>query len=72
MQSVQGLKCVLCGDFFAPDEVDYVCPKHGAEGILDVVYDYGRIASQISPESLVNNRDGSIWRYKPLLPVGDD
>jgi threonine synthase len=46
-----------------------VCPDHGNEGILDVCYDYGRIHSHISRESLASNRDSTIWRYKPLLPV---
>jgi threonine synthase len=40
MDHVIGLKCVLCGAEYAPGEVLYVCPKHGDEGILDVVYDY--------------------------------
>ena len=49
-----------------------MCPHHGHEGILDVVYDYDFIARDFSRESLHTNRDFSIWRYKPLLPVAPD
>jgi len=69
MDHVLGLKCTLCGAEYAPDEVEYVCPKHGDEGILDVVYDYRRIAGQLDPGALQASRDRSIWRYMPLLPV---
>ena len=40
MDHVLGLKCVLCGAEYDVDEVLYVCPKHGDEGMVDVVYDY--------------------------------
>lgn len=69
MDHVSHLKCLICGREYQPDEVAYVCPDHGYEGILDVVYDYGRIASHLSPSTLATNRDASIWRYKPLLPI---
>ena len=69
MDHVIGLKCVLCGAEYAPDEVLYVCPKHGDEGILDVVYDYDLIRRRLTRESLTASGDRSIWRYKPLLPV---
>jgi threonine synthase len=49
--------------------VDYVCPDHGDEGILDVRYDYDLIGKRISPKLLRHVNDYSIWRYKPLLPV---
>jgi threonine synthase len=51
------------------DQVDYVCPKHGDNGILDVIYDYRLLAQRISPGRLANNPTRSIWRYLPLLPV---
>ncbi|MBX3059552.1 MAG: threonine synthase [Anaerolineae bacterium] len=72
MEHILHLKCLICGREYQPDEVAYVCPEHGNEGILDVVYDYGRIAPHISPASLAANRETSIWRYKPLLPVAPD
>jgi threonine synthase len=72
MEHIFHLKCLICGRTYQPDEVAYVCPEHGNEGILDVVYDYGRIPPHISPTTLATNRETSIWRYKPLLPVAPD
>jgi threonine synthase len=72
VDQVLGLKCVLCGAEYEPDEVLYVCPKHGDEGILDVVYDYDLIGTRLTKEALAANRDYSIWRYAPLLPVEAD
>lgn len=72
MNHIKHLRCVICGKTYQPDEVDYVCPDHGAEGILDVVYDYDVISENISRDSLAENKDTTIWRYKPLLPVEPD
>jgi threonine synthase len=69
MDQVLGLKCTICGAEYAANEVKYVCPKHGDDGILDVVYDYRHIAQRISPEKLAGSPTRSIWRYLPLLPV---
>ena len=70
MNHVLGLKCTICGAEYGVDEVEYVCPKHGDDGILDVVYDYPLIARQINQRLLADDRSRSIWRYLPLLPVG--
>jgi threonine synthase len=69
MDHVIGLECMLCGAEYSPDEVPYVCPKHGDEGILDVLYDYDLVRRRLTRESLAANDERSIWRYKPLLPV---
>lgn len=69
MEHVLGLRCTLCGREYAVDEAEYVCPLHGDDGILDVVYDYKRIAQRISPDRLGGVSERSIWRYLPLLPV---
>ena len=69
MQHIHGLKCLVCGKLHRPEAVDYVCPDHGDEGILDVVYDYDDIDRRLSKESLLHSNDLSIWRYRPLLPV---
>jgi len=69
MQHVISLKCLICGKEYGIDEIDYVCPDHGDEGILDVQYDYDFIGRQISKKALLNSNDLNIWRYKPLLPV---
>jgi threonine synthase len=72
MDHILGLRCVLCGEEYGVDEVLYVCPKHGDEGILDVLYDYDLVATRLSKESLARNHDYSIWRYSPLLPIAGD
>jgi threonine synthase len=63
---------LISGQTFRPDEIDYVDPAYGPDGIVDVVYDYDLIARRLSPETLRLNRDMSIWRYKPLLPIAAD
>ncbi len=72
MDHVLNLKCTICGATYRADEVQYVCPHHGDDGILDVQYDYERIASRISRESLAACLERSIWRYKPLIAVEPD
>lgn len=73
MDHVLGLKCTICGAEYAVDDVSYVCPKHGDDGILDVLYDYAAIKEYFSPVQLGHTpTDTGIWRYKPLLPVAPD
>lgn len=69
LDHVLGLECVICGARYALDEIDYVCPRHGDEGIVDVRYDYDLIRSRLSRAALQASPEQSIWRYKPLLPV---
>jgi threonine synthase len=69
LENILSLKCLVCGKQYRPDEVDYVCPDHGDEGVLDVQYDYDFIGRQISRETLLRAADLTIWRYKPMLPV---
>ena len=73
MNHIKFLKCMICGKTYQPDEVKYVCPDHGNEGILDVVYDYEVIASRLScsytffwPGQIVRRykeRGVRVWRY---------
>jgi threonine synthase len=72
LENIIGLKCLICARQYGPDEVDYVCPEHGDEGILDVQYDYDFIGRQISKGSLARSNDLTIWRYKSLLPIHPD
>jgi threonine synthase len=72
MNQVLGLKCTICGAEYAAKDATYVCPKHGNDGILDVVYDYDIIRKQASPAKLAGSSDCSIWRYLPLLPLKPD
>lgn len=72
MDHVLHLRSLLSGRTFRPDEIDYVDPEFGPDGIVDVTYDYDLIGRRISRESLRQNRETSIWRYRPLLPIEPD
>ena len=69
MKHILHLKCLICGEEYQPDEIDYICPNHGNDGIVDVRYDYDAIGRRVSKNSLGQSKDYSIWRYRPLLPV---
>jgi len=69
MDHVKSLKCLICGKEYAPNQIDYVCPDHGDEGIVDVQYDYDLIGRRLNPQMLEQNPDRTIWRYRPLLPI---
>ncbi|MCU0519183.1 MAG: threonine synthase [Anaerolineae bacterium] len=78
MDHVRGFRCTVCGREYgvgAPrgvGDVDYVCPLHGDDGILDVLYDYDRIQARTSPKRITASGVGTMWRYKALLPVDAD
>lgn len=72
MEHVKSLKCLLCDAEYQVAEVQYVCPHHGNDGILDVLYDYDVIAESISRADLKKSREASIWRYRHLLPIESD
>jgi threonine synthase len=60
--------CVVCGREY-PLGDRYVCDDHGSEGILDVRYDYEAIGRVFDRDRLAADRDTTMWRYRPLLPV---
>jgi threonine synthase len=63
--------CVVCGREY-PLGNRYVCDDHGTEGILDVRYDHDSIGESWSKEALAADRDQTMWRYRPLLPIDPD
>ncbi len=69
MDHVAGLRCLICGEVYARGEVAYVCPRHGVDGNLDVLYDYERIGASFSRDALAQSDQQGMWRYRPLLPV---
>lgn len=69
MDKFLGYRCSLCGTEYAPTEVAYTCPKD--DGNLDVTLDYDSIKTKYQPEDLLSRNDPSLWRYLPLLPVGE-
>ncbi len=71
MEHVLHLRCLICGTEYGPDEIEYVCPKHGpANGVVDIVYDYERVAA--TRESVAASPERGMWRFRPLLPVRAD
>ncbi len=72
LPNIQYLQCLICGEKYHHSEVDYVCPKHGYEGILDIVYNYDYIQSLTHPRQWLRQTDQSMWRYKALLPIAND
>src|SRR5258708_30514828 len=66
---IHPLQCVLCGARYDTAEVIYTCPACGALGVLEVHYDYERIARNISRVQLAEDRNPTIWRYRALLPI---
>lgn len=71
MNAFLGFRCSLCGAEYPPDFTGYVCPRHGDSGNLDVVLDHAAINRSASPRAIAAQSDPSLWRYLPLLPVGD-
>jgi len=68
---VDTLECTLCGETYDPDQVIYTCPNHdGVKGILEVTYDYDRIAERF--DQPLDGAIDSQWKYRAFLPVGDD
>ncbi len=62
-------QCSICGATYTPNEVTYTCPVDG--GNLDVVLDYEGIKARYTFEDIRAQREPSLWRFLPLLPVKD-
>ena len=68
-QKFVGYQCSICGKTYSPDEVTYKCTVDG--GNLDVILDYDRINKEGKLKEITSSKDSSLWRYLPILPVGD-
>lgn len=71
MRRVEGYRCTVCGRELPFEPERMTCPDCGETGILDIVYDYGEVGKELSRETLRNNRDNSMWRYRALMPLGE-
>lgn len=69
MLKYTGYRCSVCGRDYAPDEVTYTCPADG--GNLDVLLDVSELSRNSRPSYIQASTDFSMWRYLPLLPVGE-
>ncbi len=70
MKHVLGGKCVACGKEYAVTPNTTVCEACG--GILEIVYNYDLIKTQIDKAKMDARKEQSMWRYKELLPVNPD
>ncbi|HZK28728.1 MAG TPA: pyridoxal-phosphate dependent enzyme, partial [Clostridia bacterium] len=66
-----GYTCTICHRHFPYEREMLTCPDCGEIGILDIDYDYDIIRKHISRDSLKDDHDNSMWRYKALMPLED-
>ncbi|NQV15342.1 threonine synthase [bacterium] len=66
-KAIKGLQCHQCNWVVPAVPFSYTCPKCGKN--LDFMYDYEEIGISWSKSDLAGNKEKSIWRYLPLLPV---
>jgi threonine synthase len=67
MSNLTGFSCIECARLFNVSEIEYICPECG--GNLDALYDYTRVGKNLTKEILASDRNYTIWRYRPLLPL---
>lgn len=67
IQHISHLRCVICGTTYPADN-RYTCTKCGVWGILDVEYDYDKVAKTLTRHAL-GQRQHTHWRYEELIPV---
>jgi threonine synthase len=73
MDHVSRLSCTLCAETYDPDQVIYTCPEHeGVKGILEVEYDYDKVADRFDADADPDGGVSDQWRYRAFLPVADD
>ena len=63
------LRCSACGEIFPAHAPQTVCASCGKALVAE--YDLERAKRQLSREQF-SKREGSLWRYRELLPVVDD
>ena len=62
-------QCSICGNHYDVNSIKYTCPHDG--GNLNVILDYEAIKESFDVQDILAQRDSSLWRYLPLLPVSD-
>ncbi|MCA9904288.1 MAG: pyridoxal-phosphate dependent enzyme, partial [Anaerolineae bacterium] len=72
MATIRELRCSICNRTYTPDAVAYTCPVCGGVGTLDVLYDYDELRTSLDRDAISASRELSMWRYRALLPLGDD
>ena len=72
MDHVRHLQCLVCAKQYGVGDIDYVCPDHGADGVVDVVYDYAALRATIDRDAVASSADRTMFRYRALLPIRPD
>jgi len=67
MRNVKRAICIRCGMEFEAGSDTYTCTVCG--GVLEIVYDYDYIKTQVSREKFAACKDFSMWRYAEFLPL---
>ncbi|GAH04179.1 unnamed protein product, partial [marine sediment metagenome] len=62
------MECSECGRIYSAEEMIYRCKI--CDYPLEVRYNYSSIAAEIK-EQLVKRPEGTVWRYRELLPIAD-
>lgn len=62
-KDIKYLKCVKCGRKYKTDEVEYVCPKCGNDGVLWFEYDY--------KDTYLQDEKEFIKKWKKIFPFED-
>ncbi len=62
-----GARCYQCGKEWEREKFTYLCPS--CMGNLEIVYDYSKIKKIAIREYFQKNKDYSMWRYFPFLPI---
>lgn len=72
MKHIRYLQCLICAEQYGVDEIRYVCPNHGPDGVVDVVYDYDALAAEVDRDAVAASADPTMFRYRDLLPIAAD
>ncbi len=75
MSFVRSLKCIDCEREYPSESLIAACAECGQKGLgfglLDPVYDYGRIGERVN-RNILEGRKLSLWKYKEFLPISDE
>lgn len=73
LKNVKHLECINCHKTYDVKPGLITCPDCGpALGIMDIIYDYDYIKKHTSKEDFAKNKDYSIWRYEPFMPIEEN
>ncbi len=65
--------CVICGQRYGATNHPYTCPDCGEVGTLDIRYDLANLSKFVDRDLFAAEpRADSMWRYRALLPIGEE